>query len=697
MWQTASPAGPPPGRLATTAARRPARRTPGAAQRRLQGHPLTDRPRWPYPSQLDRAARGIGFVLTPTHRQQVAQAQMRRVLLHTRAGTVAASAFALLLALYLIRQPSGSISSGALQGWLVLKLLVAVARIGMGLVCARLAVASTASAGWQHATLALLLLDGAVWGLAGWCLVGQSVPLAALGMAALDGVACVATFGLQVRLAATAAYALPILLPMALGLLLRNDELAYFASAGQVLLALLVLRTARVSSDQMLLATLLQLQAEQLMAQKDAALALAREHIAERNRFLAKVSHELRTPLHGMLGLARLLQSSSADPLAQRCLGLINASGKQLLELINDLLDVSRINAGHFVLHRRPFDLNAQLAQVADLFQLRAADKGLAFSLVNHLPQRCWVDGDAARLQQVFNNLLGNAVKFTRHGRIVLDVGPGEWPDQVRLTVQDSGDGISDADQLRIFAPFQQASTDQPTDGVGLGLTIAREIAIAMGGDISVHSQAGQGASFTVLVRLPVALPPPGLPAALPATGQADPPLPQPAPLPGPGDLPRLVLVAEDDETNMLIALGFLQRLGVRCESVPDGRQALLRALQTTDRPDLVLMDCRMPVLDGLAATREIRRQEQALGLPRLPIIALTATATSADRTACLLAGMDAVITKPFTLEELALALRGMGQAASAAAGAGADDAAAAAAADAAADADAAPAAGPLA
>ncbi len=585
---------------------------------------------------------------------------MRRVLLHTRVGTVAASVFALLLALYLVQRPGGSISAGEVQAWLALKLVVALARVVMGAACARLGVASTASAPWQHATLALLLLDGAIWGLAGWCLVGQSVPLAALGMAALDGVACVATFGLQVRLAATAAYVLPILLPMAVGLVLRGDDMAYFASAGQVILALLVLRTARVSSRQVLLATLLQLQAEQLMAQKDAALALAREQIAERNRFLAKVSHELRTPLHGMLGLARLLHGTAADPLAARRLGLITVSGNQLLELINDLLDVSRINAGHFVLHRQPFDLTAQLAQVADLFQLRAADKGLAFSLVNHLPQPCWVDGDAARLQQVLNNLLGNAVKFTPQGGIVLDVGPGDCPDQVRLTVRDSGDGISDADQLRIFAPFQQAGAERPTDGVGLGLTIAREIAIAMGGDISVRSQAGQGASFTVLARLPP-VPVERWPAAPLQTLPTLPALPE---LPGAvagGGLPGLVLVAEDDDTNVLIALGFLQSLGVRCEAVPDGQQALQRALQTTNRPDLVLMDCRMPVLDGLAATREIRRQEQALGLPRLPIIALTATATSADRTACLLAGMDSVITKPFTLDELALALRSAG------------------------------------
>jgi len=178
---------------------------------------------------------------------------------------------------------------------------------------------------------------------------------------------------------------------------------------------------------------------------------------------------------------------------------------------------------------------------------------------------------------------------------------------------------------------------------VGLGLTIAREIALAMGGDIQVRSTPGQGASFSADVLLP--------PVAPADDGSVEPST----------RLPRLVLVAEDDEVNALIVGAFLDSLGVRCERVPDGKQAVSRALRETDRPELVLMDCRMPVMDGMTATAEIRRQERTLGLPRLPILALTATTTDDDRLACLAAGMDEVIAKPFTPAQLALAMREAG------------------------------------
>ena len=606
---------------------------------------LIDRLFWPRPSALDRAAQDIGLALTPAGRQHVAHEQMRMVLLHTRMGTVAATFFAVLLALHLIDNLRGGLTASQVQAWLGLKLLVATARISLAQAYARRGAASPGGPRWQQTLLALLLIDGAVWGLAGWFLMAEPVPLAALSVAALDGVACVATFGLQVRLAATAAYVLPILLPVALGLALRGDEIAYFTSAGQLILAGLTLLTARVTSRQLLMGMLLRLQSEHLVVEKDAALRLAQEQSAERTRFLAKVSHELRTPLHGMLGLARLLHLEALDATVVHRLELIESSGTHLLELINDLLDVSRINAGQFALHDKPFELTALLDQVADVFLLRASDKGLQFELQQGLARPHWVCGDAARLRQVLNNLLGNAVKFTQQGRIVLAVALGDLADQVQLTVHDSGDGISDADQRRIFAPFQQAGAERPTDGVGLGLTIAREIAIAMGGDIGVRSSAGQGSSFSFVARLP--------PVAAPHSAG-------PAPAARPG-LPRLVLVAEDDAVNALIVHDFLQGLGVRSEHVADGKQAVSRALRETDRPELVLMDCRMPVMDGLQATAEIRRQERILGLARLPILALTATTTDADHLACTLAGMDRVIGKPFSLAQLDQALRGAG------------------------------------
>jgi CheY-like chemotaxis protein len=261
------------------------------------------------------------------------------------------------------------------------------------------------------------------------------------------------------------------------------------------------------------------------------------------------------------------------------------------------------------------------------------------------------VHSDGVRLRQVLHNLLGNAVKFTARGSIVLQAGPGPAPGMRRLTVRDTGPGLDHAELARVFQPFQQAGAARMTDGVGLGLTIAREIAVAMGGNITVESTPGQGAAFHFDAVLPAAQapapPPPHAPVAPPA-GAAS----------AAGALPRLVLVAEDDEVNAMIVGALLDGLGVRCERVPDGHQAVLRALRDVDRPDLVLMDCRMPVMDGVAATAEIRRQEPLLGLRRLPILALTAAHADADRAACLAAGMDRVIGKPFTREQLVQALR---------------------------------------
>ena len=601
------------------------------------------------PNGLVLAAADLGLTLTPAHIRWVAQEQLRMVLLHTRVGTLAASGFALMLAMYLLQQvgqPGVGFTAWQVQAWLTVKLLVAALRMALAHAYARQGADSQAWPRWQSAMLALLVVDGAVWGAAGWQMMGEPLPLAALAVAALDGVSCVATFGLQVRLAATAAYVLPILLPTAVSLMWRRDGIAVLAGLGQLLLAGLALLTARATSRQLCAAMLLRLNAEQLVQQKDAALALAREQSAERNRFVAKVSHELRTPLHGMLGLSRLLHLETRDAVVSHRLELIESSGTHLLELINDLLDVSRINDGQFALNPKPFDLSQQLDQVAEVFSLRAADKGLAFELQCSLSRPCWVMGDAARLRQVLHNLLGNAVKFTHQGQIRLQAGAGDRADQVCLSVHDSGEGISAEELSRIFAPFHQGGGQRPTDGVGLGLTIAREIAIAMGGDIAVQSRPEQGSSFEFTAHLPP------IKANDPKSAQAD---------EASHRLPRLVLVAEDDDVNALIVEAFLSGLGVRSERVLDGKQAVRRALRETERPDAVLMDCRMPVMDGLAATAEIRRQERTLGLPRLPILALTATATAADRAACLAVGMDQVIDKPFTVQQLVRALRSTG------------------------------------
>ena len=607
----------------------------------------------PSATMLDRVAAELGLRLTPALRDQVAQEQLRMVVTHTRVGTIAATLFAVMAAWHF----RGLVPAWQVDTWIVAKLLVAAARIALAQAFGRWRERTLAGGAAQRAaehghsrrwlgwTLLLLAVDGVVWGIAAYRMMGEAQTTAVLVMAGVDAVTCIATFGLQAHLPSAAAYVAPMLLASALGLAQRGDDIAVLTATCQLILLALQLSTAHGTTRRLAAGFLLRLNAQQLAAEKDAALALAEQQSALRVQFLAKISHELRTPLHGILGLARLLHLESANPRVTRQVELIESSGTHLLGLINDLLDVSRTESGRFSLRVERFELHQQVQQVAEVFALRAADRGLAFHWRADLPRPHWVTGDAARLRQVLHNLLGNAVKFTRQGEVRLEVALAGH-DTVRLAVRDTGPGIGEAEQARIFQPFHQAERagSAPTDGVGLGLTIAREIAQAMGGDITLDSQPGAGASFIFTARLPAAPAPP--PTVAPGAGAAQ-------------QLPGRVLVAEDDDVNALIVCGYLERLGIAHERVADGKQAVGRALRDTDRPERVLMDCRMPVMDGLAATREIRAQERTLNLPRVPIIALTATLTDNDRRDCLAAGMDDVIGKPFSLEQLMRALRG--------------------------------------
>lgn len=591
------------------------------------------------PPAIAREARELGVPLDAERVERVAREQLHMVLSHTRFGTIAATAFAVLLAIYL----HGSVSEPLVRAWIAVKLATSALRIVVAQIHEHRG--QPASAGWRRLTYALLAIDGAVWGAAGWRLMSEPVTLASLAAAVLACITCVATFGLQVRSLATMAYVAPILLPTAAGLIVRGDDTGLMGGLGLLILLALQGLTARATERRLLAGLLLRLQAQSLVAEKDEALRLAQQQSEVKSRFLAKLSHELRTPLHGILGLARLLHLDAGDAATRRRLELIEGSGTHLLALINDLLDVSAIEAGRFTVRRERFELGEQFDQVAEVFAVRAADKGLAFDARMPIARPCWVDGDPARWRQVLHNLLGNAVKFTRAGSITLTLERGEADGSIRVAVTDTGEGIAPGDLARIFEAFEQrpGTAALPAEGAGLGLTIAREIAREIGGDITVRSEPGRGSTFEFSCRLPPAA---GAPAEV---GDAQ---------SGAARLPLRVLVAEDDEVNAIIAATYLQRMGVQVEQVGDGRQAVGRVLRETGRPELVLMDCRMPVMDGIEATREIRAQERALGLRRVPIIALTATAEDQERERCLAAGMDDFVVKPFSAQALEEVIR---------------------------------------
>jgi signal transduction histidine kinase/CheY-like chemotaxis protein len=583
----------------------------------------------------------------PALRPAVDSEQLRMVLGHTRLGTLVATAFAVFFALQL---RGTALPAWAVDSWLIVKLAVAAGRVAMSLRYERRGRPSGNF--WRHATDAWLLIDGLVWGVAGLIVVFSPVELAALVCAVMACVGCVATFGLQTSKRSTAAYVAPILTLTAMGLMLRGDQLGSVGGPGLLMLLALVLTTAAASERRLIEGLQLRLRAEALSAEKDEALKLALRQSAVKTQFLANISHELRTPMHGILGVARLLHLEAHDPAVARRVELIESSGVHLLGLINDLLDISRLEAGRFALRSERFELGGLVETLADLYTVRAGDKGLAFALNLRLERPCWVRGDASRVRQVLHNLLGNAVKFTHSGSVTLTVVRDAASGMLTAEVQDTGPGIAPHDLAHVFEAFRQVgdADGRPFEGTGLGLTIARDIAQAMGGELRLSSTVGVGTLALFTARLPDAPQADARPSADAAAPTANP-------------TGVRVLIAEDDDVNAVIAMAYLEHLGVLAERVRDGRQAVRHALREVNRPDLVLMDCRMPGMDGMSATREIRDQERTMGMARLPVIALTATSCEVSREQCLQAGMDDFLSKPYTQDELLRTLQRWAQA----------------------------------
>jgi CheY-like chemotaxis protein len=360
-----------------------------------------------------------------------------------------------------------------------------------------------------------------------------------------------------------------------------------------------------------------------------------------KGRFLANMSHEIRTPLNGVIGMSRLLEDMTVPAEAAEIVHMIRSSGDALLRVINDILDFSKVEAGKLELEVAPFHLARTLEESVLLFRAVAAEKGLQLSceLAPELP--VYVAGDDIRLRQVVLNLISNALKFTNSGEVVLRAGverEDETSHRIAIEVRDTGIGMA-ADQLpHLFSSFHQAdvSITRRYGGTGLGLAIAKLLVELMGGTIAVESTPGEGSVFRFTV----------------VVGRAREPLAQGAAptqsTEGAGEAWK-VLVAEDSLVNQKVALMLLKKLGVNADLAADGAQAI--ALAVENRYDLVLMDVQMPEVDGLTATREIRRLIPASRQPL--IFGLTAHATTEYRDICLGAGMDGYLTKPLEPEKL--------------------------------------------
>jgi signal transduction histidine kinase/ActR/RegA family two-component response regulator len=389
-----------------------------------------------------------------------------------------------------------------------------------------------------------------------------------------------------------------------------------------------------------------ELQQASAAAERDRMLAEA-SNLAK-SRFLAHMSHELRTPMNAIIGMAALILKSDPAPEPARFARIIRKSSEDLLTLINDLLDLSKIEAGRMEIASHPFAVRECVQDAVDLLTLTASTKGIELSYTVAPDVPAFVIGDATRLRQILLNLLSNAIKFTDQGWVMLRVSRGQDPDQLRVAVQDTGVGIPRSRITRLFTVFTQADSSIALKygGTGLGLAICKQLVQLMGGTIWAESTPGTGSTFHFTIRLRLASEAEIAPLSTTEAPQPDRESADAHPL--------RILVVDDNATNRTLASAMLKKLGHKSiATAATGKEAVREVREQIY--DVVLMDIKMPDMDGMTATRLIRREESISPQPR--IIALTARVSPEVLETCLQAGMDDYVSKPMTFESLAAAL----------------------------------------
>jgi signal transduction histidine kinase/ActR/RegA family two-component response regulator len=380
-------------------------------------------------------------------------------------------------------------------------------------------------------------------------------------------------------------------------------------------------------------------QTEHLIRARDAAESANRA----KSRFLAVMSHEIRTPLNGVIGMAQALEASPLDADQRRMVAVMRGSSDHLLTVINDLLDMSKIEAGQCELEYTDLVLTDMVASVVAIFEEPVTGKGLSLRVEATPACEGWFIADATRLRQIVLNLVGNAVKFTHAGEIVIqaDVEPiAEQEVSLRLSVADTGIGMNEETLARLFRPFMQAdaSTTRRFGGTGLGLSISRELARLMHGDIRVASAPGEGSVFTLVVPLVQGQAPADVEPCEQAAAMLK-------------ETPLRLLAAEDNANNRAVLQVLMRQAGVDITFAENGAEAV--ETWRAQRFDLILMDMQMPVMSGVEATRAIREAERAEGREAIPILALSANAMSHHVSEAIAAGMNGHVAKPIDAAHL--------------------------------------------
>jgi len=414
---------------------------------------------------------------------------------------------------------------------------------------------------------------------------------------------------------------------------------------------------------------------EEARVARNAALDAARV----KERFFANLTHEIRTPLNGISGTAELLGHTALSAEQRPLAAALTVSAQGLAELVDAMLDHAKLAAGHVSVDPAPLELRAFADEVDALYRARALARSLELSFEIAGGSSQWIEVDGLKLRQIVNNLVSNAIKFTVRGSVRLNARVerrgGPDGDALVVSVSDTGIGIP-ADRVdAVFEPFVQAdaSITRAHGGTGLGLAIASQLARVLGGSLTLESRPGEGSTFTLTLPVRVLPPPPEAPRDPAAAAAAPTPTPTPTPTTAtatataaplradresrPGedsqDIPpgTRVLLVEDNEVNRTVARAMLVRLGVAVEIAVDGREAVARARDAG--LDLILMDLQMPVMDGIDAAREIRREEQLRGASPVPILAMTGNSREDYGEACERAGMDGFVVKPVKIEQL--------------------------------------------